>query len=83
MMNSRPTKRFKMPRGPFRGLREFLGRLFESKRFMMLVSLLVAILAWSALVSVLVGNNDSLLKKAIIEKGLAEDVEFDLFDGIQ
>jgi len=51
MMNSRPTKRFKMPRGPFRGLREFLGRLFESKRFMMLVSLLVAILAWSALVA--------------------------------
>ena len=40
-------------------------------------------LAWSALTSVLVGNNDTLLKKAIIDRGLAEDVELDLFDGIQ
>lgn len=40
-------------------------------------------LAWSVLTSVLVGNNDTLLKKAIIDRGLAEDVELDLFDGIQ
>lgn len=40
-------------------------------------------IGWAALTSVLVGNNDSKLKKAIIDRGLAEDVELDLFDGIQ
>ncbi len=40
-------------------------------------------LAWGALISVIVGNNDSKLKKAIIDRGLGQDVEFDIFDGIQ
>ena len=40
-------------------------------------------LAWGALISVLVGNNESKLKKAIIDSGLGQDVELDLFDGIQ
>ncbi len=40
-------------------------------------------IAWAALISVLVGNNESKLKKAIIDSGLGQDVELDLFDGIQ
>lgn len=39
--------------------------------------------AWSALSSVLVSSNESALKKAIIEKDLGQDVELELFDGIQ
>lgn len=51
MMNSRPTKRPDSPRGPFKGLRDSVSRLLGSKRFLMLISLVAAILTWSALVA--------------------------------
>ena len=51
MMNSRPTRRNNAPRGPFRGLRDVMARIFASRRFLLLVSLLVALLTWSALVA--------------------------------
>lgn len=40
-------------------------------------------IAWSILSSTLVANNEAPLKKTILEKGLGEDVELDLYDGIQ
>ena len=40
-------------------------------------------LAWNLLPTVLVGTNDSKLKKAIIDNGLGEDVELDIIDGVQ
>lgn len=40
-------------------------------------------LAWSVLSSVLVSNNESPLKQSVLEKGLAQDVELDLYNGIQ
>ena len=40
-------------------------------------------MAWGVLASVLTASNDSPLKKNIIEKDLAEDVELELMDGIQ
>jgi len=40
-------------------------------------------MAWSALNDVLVANNDALLKKNIIQAGLGQDVEVDLYNGIQ
>lgn len=40
-------------------------------------------MAWGALISVIVGNNESRLKKAVIDSGLGQDVELDIFDGIQ
>ena len=40
-------------------------------------------LAWAALSNMLVANNESPLKKSFIEKGLCEDVELELYDGIQ
>lgn len=39
--------------------------------------------AWQALSTVLVGTNESPFKKAILEQGLGQDVELDLYDGIQ
>jgi len=51
MMNSRPTKKPDSPRGPFRGLRGTLARLIASKRFLLLLSFVAAILTWSALVA--------------------------------
>lgn len=51
MMNSRPTKKNNAPRGPFRGLRSVMARIVGSKRFLLVASLLVAILCWSALVA--------------------------------
>ena len=51
MMNSRPTKRNNAPRGPFRGLRDMMARIVGSKRFLLLASLLVAVLTWSVLVA--------------------------------
>ena len=51
MMNSRPTKRNNAPRGPFKGLQRVMMRVLSSKRFLLIVSLLIAILAWSALVA--------------------------------
>ena len=50
MMNRRPTKKTDAARGPFKGLRACVQRILGSKRFLLLVSLLVAVLAWSALV---------------------------------
>lgn len=40
-------------------------------------------LAWGALSTVLVSSNESELKKCLIDTGLAEDVELDIYDGIQ
>ena len=51
MMNSRPTKKPDSLRGPFRGLRSTLSRLLASKRFLLLLSFLAAIIIWSALVA--------------------------------
>lgn len=51
MMNSRPPKRNNAPRGPFRGLRDMMARIVGSKRFLLLASLLVAVLTWSVLVA--------------------------------
>ncbi len=51
MMNSRPTKRPEAPRGPFKELRRTVTRLLNSKGFLMALSLLIAVLAWGALVA--------------------------------
>lgn len=40
-------------------------------------------LAWGLLSTILVSSNESELKKAIIEQDLGEDVELDIYDGIQ
>lgn len=52
MMNGRPTRSRHDPRrGPFRGIRGGLGRLFSSRLFLLAVSLLVAVLFWGTLVA--------------------------------
>ena len=51
MMNSRPTKKPDTLRGPFKGMRTSMARLFASKRFTFAISLLAAVFAWSALVA--------------------------------
>lgn len=51
MMNSRPTKKPDSLRGPFRGLRSTLSRLLASKRFILVLSFMAAIIIWSALVA--------------------------------
>lgn len=51
MMNSRPTRKPDQGRGPFKGLRSVMSRMLASKRFLLLCSLLLAILAWSAMVA--------------------------------
>ncbi len=51
MMNSRPKKRNNAPRGPFKGLRGFVAGILSSKRFLLIVSLLAALLIWSVLVA--------------------------------
>lgn len=40
-------------------------------------------IAWNILTSLLAGSNDAPLKKAILEKGLGQDVEVSLLDGIE
>lgn len=40
-------------------------------------------IAWNILTSLLAGSNDAPLKKNILEKGLGQDVEVSLLDGIQ
>ena len=40
-------------------------------------------IAWNVLASLLTANNESLLKKSILDKGLGQDVEMDLSGGIQ
>ena len=49
MMNRRPTKKTD-PRGPFKGMRGLVSRIVASKRFLLLISLGVAVMTWSALV---------------------------------
>lgn len=51
MMNSRPTKKPDSPRGPFKGLRGTLVNMLASKRFLLVLSFVAAILIWSALVA--------------------------------
>lgn len=51
MMNRRPTKKTDAPRGPFKGLRAWVVRIIASKRFLLFVSLMIALLSWSALVA--------------------------------
>lgn len=51
MMNSRPTPKRNVPRGPFKGLRSWMMRLTGSKRFLLVASLLIAVMAWGALVA--------------------------------
>ncbi len=50
MMNRRPTKKNDTSRGPFQGLRGVMTRILSSKRFLLLLSLLIAVVTWSALV---------------------------------
>ena len=50
MMNRRPTKKTN-PRGPLKELRGIVSRMVASKRFLMVVSLAVAVMTWSALVA--------------------------------
>lgn len=51
MMNSRPTKKPDAPRGPFRGLRDFMAAVMGSRKFLLLLSVLMAIMTWSVLVA--------------------------------
>lgn len=51
MMNRRPTKKTDAPRGPFKRLRAWVVRIIASKRFLLFVSLMIALLSWSALVA--------------------------------
>ena len=51
MMNSRPTKKPKVQRGPFKELRSAVSRIIGHKAFLMAVSLLIALFFWSALVA--------------------------------
>lgn len=39
--------------------------------------------AWQVLSQILVGTNESPFKKAVIDSGLGQDVELELYDGIQ
>ena len=50
MMNRRPTKKTDATRAPFKELRGGIAHILASKRFLLLLSLLIAVLAWSALV---------------------------------
>ena len=50
MMNRRPTKKNDTQRMPFKRLRGSMSRILADKRFLLLVSLMVAVLSWSALV---------------------------------
>ena len=51
MMNSRPTKKPKAPRGPFKELRGYLTAVMGSKAFMVIVSLIAALFFWGVLVA--------------------------------
>lgn len=41
------------------------------------------ILAWHILANVLTANNESPLKKAILDRGLGQDLELDIYDNVQ
>jgi len=51
MMNSRPTKKPKASRGPFKDLRGYVTAIMGSKAFLVLVSLLAALFFWGVLVA--------------------------------
>ena len=51
MMNSRPKRKSKTLRGPFKGMRSGLSKLMESRSFLLAASFLGAMLAWGALVA--------------------------------
>ncbi|MBR4039824.1 MAG: hypothetical protein IKJ11_06985 [Clostridia bacterium] len=51
MMNRRPTKKSDTQRMPFKRLRGGMSRLLADKRFTLLISLVIAVLSWSALVA--------------------------------
>ena len=51
MMNGRPTRKPRAPRGPFKELRRGVSRIVGSKAFLVVSSLLVALFFWSALVA--------------------------------
>lgn len=51
MMNGRPAKSHDPRRGPFRGIRTWMGRLLTSRPFLLAISLLVAVLFWGTLVA--------------------------------
>lgn len=51
MMNSRPKKRPDSQRGPFKGLRQGIGRILSSRAFLRAASLLAAVLIWSVMVA--------------------------------
>ena len=51
MMNGRPTRKPRAPRGPFMELRRGVSRIVGSKAFLVVSSLLVALFFWSALVA--------------------------------
>lgn len=51
MMNSRPSRKNEPRRGPFKELRSGIARIVNSRRFLMVVSLFLAIMIWAALVA--------------------------------
>ena len=51
MMNSRPTKKPKAPRGPFKELRSAVSRIMSSRVFLIASSIFIAVFFWSALVA--------------------------------
>ena len=50
MMNSQQTKKSKT-RGPFRGLRKMVNRLFTNRIFLRVLSIVLAIVIWCMLVA--------------------------------
>ena len=61
MMNSRPTKKPKNPRGPFKELRLSVERFLQSKVFTILISICAALFFWS----VLVASDGSLTREKV------------------
>ncbi|MBR2941819.1 MAG: hypothetical protein IKB82_00315 [Clostridia bacterium] len=51
MMNSRPAKKPKAPRGPFKELRGYLTAVMGSKAFLVVISLVAALFFWGVLVA--------------------------------
>lgn len=64
MMNKRPSKKAKKPeaaRGPFRNLRQGMMNVLDSKTFLLVMSLLIAVFAWG----VLVASDGSLVRQKV------------------
>ena len=51
MMNSRPTKKPKSPRGPFKELRGYVTGIMGSKAFLVAISFVAALFFWGVLVA--------------------------------